>query len=141
MFSARFDGGPIEQNFRKVYQILCAYQYDLPMVAADAGESFGDLTTKYLGRLHKEHGTMLAVCTRHYGEMTASAYSSHKELKFTLDYEKFVTVLPLRVDDTYPPEPPGGPEHVHDKKYLAQGYVLSVFKPSVVFQIRKANRC
>lgn len=105
MFSARFDGGPIEQNFRKVYQILCAYQYDLPMVAADAGESFGDLTTKYLGRLHKEHGTMLAVCTRHYGEMTASAYSSHKELKFTLDYEKFVTVLPLRVDDTYPPEP------------------------------------
>ena len=41
--------------------------------------------------------------------------------------------LPLRVGDTYPPEPPGGPEHVYDKKYLAQGYVLSVFKPSVVF--------
>ena len=66
------------------------------MVAADAGESFGDLTTEYLGWPHKEHGTMLAVCTRHYGEMTASAYSSHKELKFALDYEKFVTVLPLR---------------------------------------------
>ena len=49
------------------------------MVAADAGQSFGDLTTKYLGRLHKEKGTMIAVCTKHYGEMTASAYSSHKD--------------------------------------------------------------
>ena len=49
------------------------------MVAADAGESFGDLTTKYLGRLKKERGTMIAVCTKHYGEMTASAYSSHKD--------------------------------------------------------------
>ena len=64
---------------RKVFQILCARKYDILMVAADAGQSFGDLTTKYLGRLHKEHGTMIAVCTKHYGEMTASAYSSHKD--------------------------------------------------------------
>jgi len=133
MFSARFDGGPIEQKIRKVFQILCDRKYDILMVAADAGQSFGDLTTKYLGRLHKENGTMIAVCTKHYGEMTASAYSSHKELKFALDYEKFVKVLPLRVDDTYPPEPPGGPGHAYDKEYLARGYILSVFKPSVVF--------
>ncbi|CAL1157836.1 unnamed protein product, partial [Cladocopium goreaui] len=106
MFSARFDEGPIEQKTRKVFKILCDRKYDILMVAADAGQSFGDLTTKYLGRLHKEHGTMIAVCTKHYGEMTASAYSSHKELKFALDYEEFVKVLPLRVDDTYPPEPP-----------------------------------
>eukprot|EP00435_Cladocopium_sp_Y103_P034215 s738_g8.t2 len=108
---------------RKVFQILCDRKYDILMVAADAGESFGDLTTKYLGRLHKEKGTMIAVCTKHYGE----------ELKFALDYEKFVTVLPLRVDDTYPPEPAGGPDHEYDKEHLAQGYILSVFKPSVVF--------
>ena len=103
------------------------------MVAADAGQSFGDLTTEYLGRLQKERGTMLAVCTRHYGEMTASAYSSHKELKFALDYENDVKVLPLKVEDTYPPQPPGGPEHKYDKKCLAQGYILSIFKPSVVY--------
>ncbi|CAL1142550.1 unnamed protein product, partial [Cladocopium goreaui] len=121
------------RKIRKVFQILCDRKYDILMVAADAGQSFGDLTTKYLGRLHKENGTMIAVCTEHYGEMTASAYSSHKELKFALDYEKFVTVLPLRVDDTYPPEPPGGPGHAYDKEYLARGYILSVFKPSVVF--------
>ena len=67
------------RKIRKVFQILCDRRYDILMVAADAGESFGDLTTKYLGRLHKEHGTMIAVCTKHYGEMTASAYSSHKD--------------------------------------------------------------
>ena len=30
-----------------------------------------------------------------------------QELKFALDYENHLSVLPLRVDDTYPPEPPG----------------------------------
>ena len=67
------------RKIRKVFQILCDRKYDILMVAADAGQSFGDLTTKYLGRLHKEKGTMIAVCTKHYGEMTASAYSSHKD--------------------------------------------------------------
>ena len=70
------------------------------MVSADAGDSFADLTTEYLGRLRREEGTMLAVCTKHCGEMTDSAYSSHKEQKFALDYEKFVQVLPLKVEDT-----------------------------------------
>lgn len=132
MFSARFDGGPVEEKFRKVYSILRDHKYDVLMVAADAGESFADLTTKYLGRLHREQGTMLAVCTKHYGEMTDSAYSSHKELKFALDYEKFVRVLPLKVEDTYPPQPPGGPGHKYDKEFLAQSYILSVFKPGLV---------
>ena len=27
----------------------------------------------------------------------------------------------------------GGPDHEYDKEYLARGYILSVFKPSVVF--------
>ena len=67
------------RKIRKVFKILCDRKYDILMVAADAGQSFGDLTTEYLGRLHKEHGTMIAVCTKHYGEMTASAYSSHKD--------------------------------------------------------------
>ena len=103
------------------------------MVAADAGESFADLTTQYLGRLQREQGTMLAICTKHYGEMTDSAYSSFKELKFALDYEKFVTVLPLKVENTYPPQPPGGPGHKYDSEFLAQSYILSVFKPGLVY--------
>ena len=103
------------------------------MVAADAGDSFGDLTTEYLDRLREESGTMLAVCTKHYGEKTASAHSSHEEIKFALDHQDSVRVLPLKVEDTYPPEPPGGPEHKYDKKNLARAYIRRVFKPSVVF--------
>ena len=123
----------IPRKFRKVHSILRDHKYDVLMVAADAGESFADLTTEYLGRLQREQGTMLAVCTKHYGEMTASAYSSHKELKFALDYESDVKDVPLKVEDTYPPDPPGGPEHKYDKKCLAKGYIVSVFKPGVVY--------
>ena len=119
--------------FRRVFQILCEHHYDILMVAADAGDSFGDFTTEYLGRLRREKGTLLAVCTKHYGEMTASAYSSHEEVKFALDYKSSVTVLPLKVEDTYPPRPPCGPDHEFDKKKLAQGYIDMIFRPSVVF--------
>eukprot|EP00434_Breviolum_minutum_P024409 symbB.v1.2.021556.t1/scaffold1847.1/size122519/9 len=133
MFSARFDGGPMERKFRAVHKILVDNKYDVMMVAADAGENFGDLTTEYLGRLQREKGKMLAVCTKNYGEQTASSYSSFKELKFALDYERDIQVVPLKVEETYPPEPPGGPNHKYDKKNLAASYVLSVFKPSVVY--------
>ena len=115
MFSARFDGGPMERKFRAVHKILVDNQYDVMMVAADAGENFGDQTTEYLGRLKREKGKMLAVCTKNYGEKTASAYSSFKELKFALDYEDDIQVVPLKVEETYPPEPPGGPNHKYDK--------------------------
>eukprot|EP00438_Fugacium_kawagutii_P002753 Skav229389 [mRNA] locus=scaffold4358:69560:76538:- [translate_table: standard] len=124
MFSARFDG---------VHRILREHDYEVLMVDAGAGVSFGDLTMKYLNRLHAEMGTMLAVCTAHYGEMTASAYSSFEEIKFAQDYKSRISVLPLRVADTYPPEPPCGPDHPYDKERLAQGYILGMFKPSVVF--------
>ena len=115
MFSARFDGGPMERKFRAVHKILVDNKYDVMMVAADAGENFGDKTTEYLGRLQREKGKMLAVCTKNYGEKTASAYSSFKELKFALDYEDDIQVVPLKVEETYPPEPPGGPNHKYDK--------------------------
>ena len=115
MFSARFDGGPMEHKFRAVHKILVDNQYDVMMVSANAGESFGDKTTEYLGRLQREKGKMLAVCTKNYGEKTASAYSSFKELKFALDYEDDIQVVPLKVEETYPPKPPGGPNHKYDQ--------------------------
>ena len=100
-----------QRLFRKVCKILQEKKYDILMVAANAGDSFGDLTSQYLGRLRREKGTMMAVCTKNYGEKPASSYSSHEELKFALDYKDSVTVLPLKVEDTYPPEPPSGPDH------------------------------
>ena len=114
MFSARFDGGPMEHKFRAVHKILVDNQYDVMMVSADAGESFGDLTT-ILRPIAKREGKMLAVCTKNYGEMTDSAYSSFKELKFALDYEHHIQIVPLKVEKTYPPEPPCGPDHKFDK--------------------------
>ena len=32
------------------------------MVDGEVGDNLGDLATEYLGRLHRESGTMLAVC-------------------------------------------------------------------------------
>lgn len=120
------------RKFRAVHKILRQHDYDVLMVNADAGASFGNLTMQYLQRLHAEMGAMSAVCTAHYGEKTASAYSSFKEIQFAQDYEDRISVLPLRVADTYPPEPPCGPDHPYDKERLAQGYILGMFKPSVV---------
>ena len=51
--------------FRRVRKILCDRHYDILMVDADAGKSFGALTTKYLERLREERGTMIAVCAGH----------------------------------------------------------------------------
>ena len=133
MFSARFDGGDMEQRFRVIHQILRENHYDVMMVSARGGESFGTLTAQYLNRLHDECGAMLAVCTKTYGEVTDSEYSSHAELKFALTYGKRVRVLPLRVEDTYPPEPPGGPGHPFDEQNVASGFVKMVFSKDRVY--------
>ena len=133
MFSARFDGGETEQRFRVIHQILVQNNYDVLMVSAGASNSFGTLTAQYLGRLEGECGVMLAVCTKSYGEVTDSEYSSHEELKFAKTYGKRVRVLPLRVEDTYPPEPPGGPGHPFDEQNVARGFVKMVFSPDRVY--------
>ena len=107
-------GAGDKKQFREIHQILARYGYEVGMVAAEGGNSFGVLTAKYLGRLKRECGLMLAVCTKTYGEVTGSEYSSQAELKFAQTYGKTVRVFPLRVRvlplrvDTYPPEPPGG---------------------------------
>ena len=96
MFSARFDGGDIEKKFREVHKLLTEHNFANRMVSASGSDDFG--TTKV--------GVMIAVCTPHYGEMTKSPYSSNAELRFALDER--IKVLPLKVADVYPPQPPGG---------------------------------
>lgn len=137
MFSARFDGGPVEQKIRRVHKILVQNSYNVLMVEADAGESFGDLTAQYLGQLQRDRGIMIAVCTKHYGEVTPSKYSSFYELKFAHTYG--IKVLPLKMEDAYPPEPPFGENHL-DKDGNAHGYIAMVFSPDVVYvDCRKLN--
>ena len=130
MFSARFDGGPIEKKMRRVHQILVDNSYSALMVGVGAGESFGDFTVEYLSRLKADEGLMIAVCTHHYGEMTSSKFCSYYELKFAVTHG--ITVLPLRVEDTYPPRPACGKDHLHDKRGLAKGYIDMKIGPDVL---------
>ena len=130
MFSARFDGGAVEHKIRRVHKILCEHSYEILMVEVGAGESFGTMTVRYLNQLKRDQGIMIAVCTGHYGEMTSSKYSSYYELEFA--HTHGITVLPLKMEDTYPPKPKCGKDHL-DKYCDAHGYINFVFRPDVVF--------
>ena len=131
MFSARFDGKETERKMRDVHALLTEHNFNCRIVSAGGADDFGELTMEYLGELRERNGIMIAVCTPHYGEKTSSPYSSNAELRFALD--EGITVLPLKVADIYPPEPPGGPEHKFDKKNRAKTLCRMVFRGSVVY--------
>jgi len=131
MFSARFNAKnkDTENKFRAVKKLLVENHYEVLMVDAGAGESFGKLTAQYLNRLNSEKGIMLAVCTSDYGEMTDSPYSSFAELEYAQEYK--LDVLPLQVEQQWKPNPPCGEGH-QDTEKLALAYISMVFKPSRV---------
>ena len=132
MFSLRFDGKETEQLFRQVYKILKDQHYPVMIVEDGAGGDFGATTATFLGRLRKHKGVLLAVCTWHYGEITDSKYSSYEEVKFA--HGEDLHILPLRVcDDPWPPEPPCGPEHPHDKEGTAEGLMAMAFPKSKIY--------
>ena len=131
MFSARFDGGEVEQKMRRVHKLLKEHHFENLMVAADAGDDFGRLTMQFLARIHQEGGVMLAVCTPTYGEITKSKYSSNFELRYA--YDNDLRVLPLKVVEMYPPKPPYGKTHPYDQVGEAQTLVKSVLPDSKVF--------
>ncbi|CAE7253221.1 unnamed protein product [Symbiodinium microadriaticum] len=133
MFSVRFNrkNKHTELKFRAVCELLRARDLKILMVEAGAGDDFGRLTARSLRQLKDENGLMLAVCTSDYAEMTASPYSSYAELVFAID--NHVDILPLRVEETYPPQPPWGENHPFDKHGDAKGFVSMAMKSSVVF--------
>lgn len=131
MFSLRFDNGPIEAKFRRVHQLLNNHNFNVLMVDADAGDNFGTMTMDYLDELVENKGLMIAVCTKHYGEKTASPYSSFHELRYAQDYQ--LDVLPLKVADVYPPQPPSGPDHKYDQKGEARKLLRMVLRPNISF--------
>ncbi|CAE7035852.1 FAP50 [Symbiodinium sp. CCMP2456] len=131
LFSARFDGGPTEHKFRRVYEILKAHNFPVLMVAAKCGDDFGRLTTRYLSQIEENHGKLICVCTAHYAEITSSPFSSFHELKYAYDYK--LDVLPLKVEDVYPPRPPSGKDHPHDQDGEAKALIKMVFRPNKAF--------
>ncbi|CAE7655877.1 Ogt [Symbiodinium sp. CCMP2592] len=132
MFSARFDRGPTEALFRGVYQLLKEKNYPVLMVDAAAGRNFGEMTSAYLGKLKRERGVLLAVCTWNYAEKTDSRYSSYEELRVA--HENGLQILPLRMcDDPWPPEPPCGPDHQYDQMGAGAGLVDLAIGPATVY--------
>ena len=131
MFSARFDGKETERKMREVHKLLTEHNFASRMVSAGWSDDFGVMTLKYLGELKSKGGVMIAVCTPNYGEKTSSPYSSHSELRFALD--EGIKVLPLKVADVYPPEPPGGDGHRYDPDDTAKPMCRMVFRGSVVY--------
>ncbi|CAE7232223.1 unnamed protein product [Symbiodinium natans] len=131
MFSARFDGGKVEQLIRQVHSILLAHNYEVLMVKAGAGDDFGKDTMTYLGKLLVQKGILLAVCTENYAEVTSSKYSSFEELK--LAYDRNLDVIPLKVTQAYPPRPPHGPQHPFDKEGQAIGLLAMAMPTSKVY--------
>ena len=101
----------------------------LRLFLAGEGESYGVLTARYLSRLKREKGVMLAVCTSDYGEMTDSPFCTYYELKSAVEYK--IDVLPLQVEDEWQPNPPCGKGHLDEHKD-ALGFIDLVFTPSLV---------
>ena len=131
MISARFNGGPVEMQMRSMQKILAERNYRVLIVQAGVGDDFGDATLKYLHLVKEENGVILAVCTRDYAEVTSSQYSSHKELRYALDND--IEMLPLRVEETYPPKPPFGEHHPYDQEGVGQALVQMKLPPSLVY--------
>ena len=131
MVSARFDGGTAERKMRSVHRILTGRNYKVLMVEVGPGDNFGELTLEYLHRIKQEKGIILAVCTKHYAEVTASKYSSHFELRYAHDYG--IDVLPLRMEDVYPPQPEWGLIHKYDKNRKGRALVAAVLPPSLLY--------
>ena len=129
MMSARFDGGEVEKRTREVARMLKEMGCNILIVDAKAGTDYGLLTMQYLNKVREEKGAMLSVCTPHYGEKTASPYSSHQELMYALDNK--LEVLPLKVSEIYPPKPPCGRKHRFDHASEAEG-LISMMLPSTL---------
>ena len=131
MLSARrFNNASVMRQMQAVQQILTLRNYEVVVVDTDAGADLGHNTMACLGRIKREQGIILGVCTWDYAEVTSSQYSSHKELRYALDND--IDVLPLRVEETYPPMPPFGENHPHDQHGVGQALVHMKLPPSLV---------
>ncbi|CAE7303486.1 NLRC3 [Symbiodinium sp. CCMP2592] len=131
MFSARFDGKEVEVKIRRVYKILKDHNFNVLMVEAVGGDDFGTKTMKFLNQTRMKRGVVISVCTWHYGEKTSSTFSSYHELRYAQDYG--LDLLPLRMEEVYPPKPPCGTEHEFDKDGDALDLIQMAMRPAIAY--------
>ena len=99
--SARFDGGEKERMAREIEKHLKALNVNTFMVESGAGEDFGTQTAHGLANMD----AMIAICYDNYGEKTRTKYCSYYEVKSC--YERDIPIIPVRLSEKWPPEPPG----------------------------------
>lgn len=131
LISARFDGGPVEGKLRTVHHRLRNRGLNVLMVEARGGDNFGDMTANFLRQIDEGGGFLIAACTKHYAEVTASPFSSFEELKFAVNNR--VKIIPLRFDAIYPPAPDWGKDHKYDKGGTSRDYIKMAFPSSLAY--------
>ena len=117
--SARFDGGEKERMAREIEKHLKDLNVNTYMVDSGAGGDFGTQTAKGLANMD----AMIAICYDNYGEKTRTKYCSYYEVKSA--YERGIPIIPVRLSEKWPPEPPGPPEGADQLKLF--------FAPSLVY--------
>ncbi|CAE7244689.1 unnamed protein product [Symbiodinium sp. CCMP2592] len=128
MFSMRWNerNKGTERLFRDVAELLRGRCIRILAVDAQAPD-FGAVTLRYLHVLKAKRGVMLAVCTADYGEMTTDPFSTNIQLTYALDHH--IEILPLKVEEIYPPQPPSGPDHPVDKHRLGELLIWTAMPP------------
>jgi hypothetical protein len=121
--SARFDGGPREQEARYLKEELVMLGLDARIVEAGAGDDFGDKTHAYLYSMK----TMIAFCFDNYGQKTVSKYSTYHELHYAYDEDK--RIIPIKRCAEWPPKPPL--DHDGGNKGIIQNAI--VFKRGLAY--------
>ncbi|CAE7873801.1 unnamed protein product, partial [Symbiodinium necroappetens] len=121
----------VEAKIRRVYKILKDHSFNVLMVEAKGGDDFGKTTMKFLNQTHTKRGVVIPVCTWHYGEKTSSTFSSYHELRYAQDYG--LDLLPLRMEDVWPPQPPCGTEHEFDKDGDALDLIKMAMRPAIAY--------
>ena len=107
------------------------HSFNVLMVEAKGGDDFGKTTMKFLNQTHTKRGVVIPVCTWHYGEKTSSTFSSFDELRYAQDYR--LDLLPLRMEDVWPPQPPCGTEHEFDKDGDALDLIKMAMRPAIAY--------
>lgn len=87
------------------------------MVDAKPGQSFAEQTLEGLGHAR----ALVAFCTEDYGQKTGVGYETFVELQYA--YENQLPIVPLKLSEVYPPEPPEPHGRLQNKLVFKRGLV------------------
>mmetsp|Transcript_78977 Transcript_78977/g.176662 ORF Transcript_78977/g.176662 Transcript_78977/m.176662 type:complete len:210 (-) Transcript_78977:167-796(-) len=99
LISSRFNQYPEKEAF-ELYHALKKMGLNPSIVQAVVGEDFGVLTMRQL----EESKAIIVMASDNYGQI-ASSYSTYYELRYA--WEHGLTILPIQLSKTFPPQPPG----------------------------------